>query len=145
MWPVSGVGHDGMNRLMLAAIVASWVMVTNCASLEGERESIRGTVAYRQKIAMPPDAVVVVELVDLSVNESVPPVVVSTRLTEPGSVPVSYELNYRRSLRQPGHQYAVRARIESGGRPWMVMGTVNHIMDFGRIARADVVLKPARY
>lgn len=123
--------------------VALQLFAVGCAGLTEELAVIRGNVSYRQRVAMPSDAVVEIRLVDVTSEGNEPPVIASCTVERPGAVPVAYELAYRPSSLKPGHRHAVQARILSKGSPWMVTGTVNHVMDFGRIARADVTLVPA--
>ena len=119
-----------------------WLAV-GCAALTEDWVVVRGDVTYRQRVAMPADAVVEVRLVDVTDPVAGPRVIAVRAIENPGGVPVRYELRYKPSQMKAGRPPAVQARILSGGKPWMVTGTVSQVMDFGRIARADVTLVPA--
>ena len=57
---------------------------------------ITGSVAYRERIALPPDAVVQVRLDDASQPEAPPTLVAETTVPTAGKqVPISFELPYR--------------------------------------------------
>lgn len=129
--------------IWLSLVLAGWFL-SGCATVEERTAQVRGTVTYRQRLAMPLNASVEVRLVDVTGGADPAPVVAETTFRPAGQVPVAYVLSYPVSALQSGRQYAVQARILVDGRPWMVTATVNHVMDWGRIARADVVLQPAR-
>ena len=77
---------------------------------------ITGTVTYRERIALPPDATVRVRLDDTTEPELPGKLVAETTIATNGKqVPIPFELAYRTGDIQPGHRYAVRATIVSGG------------------------------
>ncbi len=77
---------------------------------------VTGSVFYRERIALPPDAEIIVKLVDVS-RADAPAVVLAEQIIVPvGSVPVDFELEYDARQIDDRMSYAVQARIESGGR-----------------------------
>ena len=77
---------------------------------------LTGTVTYRQRIALPPQAVVEVQLQDVS-RADAPGIVLGSQMfqTGPSQAPFSFELRYAPELIAPNGSYAVRARVTVDG------------------------------
>jgi len=133
--------HRAVTCLVAVLLV---LLASRCTTRPVEKmATLTGTVTCPQRIALPPDAVVEVKLVEVhggGGNKTI----VEKRISNPGNVPVSFSLGYDPKMIHPGRQYAVQARILSDGKPWYVTQTVNHQIRNGRIAHADVILQPAR-
>jgi putative lipoprotein len=80
--------------------------------------SIRVNVWYRERIAMPPDATVVVTVADVARADAPAIVLAERRVEDPGNVPVAVEVEYDPSQLDPRAIYAVRATIEIDGALW---------------------------
>lgn len=80
-----------------------------------DKATLDGEVFYLQRIALPPTATLSVSLQDVSLADA--PAVVLARQSGPvsGQVPLPFHLHYDRQQIQPGHRYAISARIESEG------------------------------
>jgi uncharacterized lipoprotein YbaY len=76
---------------------------------------VTGAVFYRERIALPPDATVVVKLVDVSRADAPAVVLAEQKIVPEGSVPVAFELEYDPAQIDERMSYAVQARIEAGG------------------------------
>lgn len=78
-------------------------------------EMITGTITYPQRIALPPDAVVVVTLENIS-RADVPAAVVAeeTFQTAGQQVPIPFSLDYDPTAIEESDRYAVRAKIFYG-------------------------------
>ncbi len=86
---------------------------TEMESAEVSMKTITGTVAYRERIALPPNAVVTVTLQDVSLADAPAKVIAKqTFETEGKQVPFAFELNYDSNDIQAKHTYSVRARID---------------------------------
>lgn len=73
---------------------------------------LTGTVTYRPRIALPPDAVADVQLQDVSLADAPATVLArQTVATEGRQVPIPFSLSYSPAAVQPGRRYAVRAEI----------------------------------
>lgn len=79
------------------------------------RPAVRGTVAYRERIAMPPGAELTVSLLDVSRADASAVELATVVLHEPGNVPVVFELPYEPAVIDPRHSYVVRATIRVDG------------------------------
>ncbi len=73
--------------------------------------TIAGTVAYRERIALFPDATVHVLLVDLS-SKSSDFLIAHETLKPKGQVPIPFKLQYNPSAIKPDRNYGIRAMIE---------------------------------
>jgi len=110
-------------------------MVLACAQNpkpSAEGSVLSGTVAYRERIALPQDAVVQVQLSDVSVQDAAAPVIAETTVKPEGrQVPLPFELRYDPSKLDPKRTYAVRATIRSGGQLRFTTTTVTPVLTRG--------------
>ena len=84
---------------------------------KGPREQgafVEGTLTYRERIALPPNAVCTVRLEDRS-RADVPATLIAEQVIEPcGPVPVPFSLPYNPAAIDPSGTYGVRAEIRAG-------------------------------
>ena len=80
--------------------------------------SVRGTATYRERIAMPSDAVFEATLEDVSRADAPAEVVSRTRIASPGNPPIAFEITYDPVRILEGRRYAVRARVLVNERPF---------------------------
>lgn len=103
---------------------------------------VTGSVAYRERIALPPTAVVTVRLVDVS-RADAPSVLIAEQVihTAGRQVPFAFELDYDASRILPSHTYSVQARIEDGGRLLFISDTSYPVITRDAPTRVDIVLR----
>jgi putative lipoprotein len=103
---------------------------------------VTGSVTYRERIALPPSAVVAVKLVDISLADA-PAVLIAEQVirTEGRQVPFEFALDYDVSRILPSHTYAVQVRIEDGGRLLFISDTVNPVITRSAPNRVDIVVR----
>jgi putative lipoprotein len=78
---------------------------------------VRGTVTYRERMALPPEAVITVTLSDVSLMDAPAKVLAETTFTAGGKqVPFAFELKYDPASIKPQNTYAVRATILVDGK-----------------------------
>jgi len=95
---------------------------------QAAERTMRGEVVYRERMALPPDAVVTVQLADVSLADA-PAAVVATQTIKPtGQVPVHFELKFDSSAIRENASYALQARITVGHR-LMFINDVRHTVD----------------
>jgi putative lipoprotein len=98
------------------------VLLTGCAAASvaptggGATAKVTGTITYRERIALSPDAVITVRLVDVS-RADAPAVLLGEQVITAGGrqVPFSFEIPYDPARIDERMSYAVQARIEEGG------------------------------
>jgi len=76
---------------------------------------ITGTITYRAKIALPPDAAIDVRLEDVTVADVPSKLVAENVFAAAGQqVPIPFQLPYAAADINPAHRYVVRANIKAG-------------------------------
>jgi putative lipoprotein len=86
-------------------------------------KSISGEVLYRERIALPPNAVLTVELADVSLA-GVPASIVGKQVIDPvGQVPIKFTISFDPAVIQPNMQYALQARITVNDMLWFINDT----------------------
>lgn len=86
---------------------------------------ITGRVSYRERIALPPKAILEVSLVDVSLADAPAKTLSRTTVRTGGRVPIPYRLRINAAAIRPGHRYALQARITVDGR-LMFLTTTHH-------------------
>jgi uncharacterized lipoprotein YbaY len=89
-------------------------------------EQVTGTATYRERIALPPDAVFEATLEDVSKADAPAEVIGRARVESPGNPPIQFEIPYDPARIDERHRYAVRARIVVAGKPFLI---TEHIQD----------------
>ncbi|QNI38014.1 META domain-containing protein [Edaphobacter albus] len=74
-----------------------------------------GAATYRERIALPPDAIFEATLEDVSQVDAPASALGQARIEQPGSPPFHFTIHYDPTQILPNHVYAVRARIMVGG------------------------------
>ncbi|ADV87114.1 YbaY family lipoprotein [Vibrio vulnificus] len=88
-------------------------------------QTISGTVFYRERIALPEDAVVTLVLEDVSLADAPAKVIAKHKfITNGKQVPLSFDLAYDSKKIIANHRYNVRARIEVNGRLRFISDTI---------------------
>jgi uncharacterized lipoprotein YbaY len=77
---------------------------------------VTGSVTYRDRIAMPPEAVVIVELLDVSRMDAPAEQIGAHVIDDPGSVPLPYAVGFDPAEIVEDHSYTVRATISAHDR-----------------------------
>jgi putative lipoprotein len=99
--------------IVLNLLILSILLLSAC---ESGGPSITGEVTYRQRIALPEEAVVTVQLQDVSLMD-VETKVLGEQVIETGGdqVPFAYEVEYDEDEIIDNHTYSMSARITDGG------------------------------
>ncbi len=105
---------------------------------------ITGTVTYRERIALPPTAVVKLQLVDVSRADALA-VVLGEQLIETAGrqVPFEFVIPYDPARIDERMSYAVQVRIEAGGRLLFINDQRYAVITRGAPSHVDLVLKAA--
>lgn len=88
--------------------------VASAAVAPAEQATLEGTVWYRQRSALPEDAVVEVSLLDVSRADAPATVLARTQIVPTTQVPIAFTLHYDAAQIQPAHSYALQAKILLG-------------------------------
>jgi putative lipoprotein len=92
-------------------------LVTACADIATQsRTQVTGTATYKERMALPPNAVLEATLEDVTKAGALAEILGRTRIEQPGNPPFRFEITYDPSRIDPRHRYTVRARIMADGR-----------------------------
>ena len=117
------------------AVASFWVALSTAATAG----TIEGTATYRERIAVPPDATLYVELQDVS-RADAPAVSLATKRYAMSGVPAQFELVFDDNLIKDGHRYVVRASINQGRKLLFTTDTAYPVLTDGAGNSADLVL-----
>lgn len=82
--------------------------------------SVQGTAVYRERMALPPNAVLVARLEDVSRADAPAELIGKTENDHPGNPPIAFEIGYDPSRIDPRHSYVVRASILVDEKPLFI-------------------------
>lgn len=111
-------------------------------SAGGPAARVTGTVTYLQRVALPPEATIKVQLLDVS-RADAPAIVLGEQVISAGGrqVPFTFEITYDPARIDPRMTYAVSARIEEGGRLRFISDQRHAVITRGAPSHVDMVLK----
>ncbi len=96
-------------------------------------DQVTGTAAYRERIAMLPGTVFEAVLEDVSLADAPATVLGSYVNDDAGNPPYGFAIDYDAAAIQPGHRYAVRARLTGpDGRLLFVTDTLAPVLTQGQ-------------
>ncbi len=109
---------------------------------EGPEAVITGTVTYLQHVALPPDAIVMVALQEISLADGRVKVIAEQKFPTAGKqVPIPFNLAYQVADIDPARTYVLRATISSDGRLRFASNMSNRILTHGTGTKLDIVLQ----
>lgn len=107
--------------------------------------AVIGTVTYRPRIALPPNAVVEVSLVDVSRADAPAITLASQRIVTGGrQVPIPFQLVYNPDSIDERYSYAVQARIMVDGELRFINTSRVAVLTQGHPSQVEVVVDPVR-
>ncbi len=101
---------------------------------------VTGSVTYRERIALPPDAVVEVALLDVSRMDVAATTIAQQIIVPLHDVPIPFELDYDPAAIDARLVYAVRATIRRGGNALFVTDRHYPVLTRGHPETVDLVL-----
>lgn len=107
--------------------------------------TVAGTVTYRERIALPPGALMVVRLEEVS-RADTPAVLIAEQFMETRGrqPPFAFELRYKGEAIRPEREYLVSAEVLVLERPMFVSDTATPVLTRGRAAKGiEIVLRRA--
>lgn len=104
---------------------------------------VRGTVNLRERVALPPDAVVTIRLSDVS-RADAPSRVITQQVvrTEGKQAPFTFALPFNPSEIQPNASISVSASITHNGKLLFITDTRYEVINRGAGTQADLMLVP---
>ncbi len=107
----------GVGVLGGAALFVTTSMPTTSIAAE---KTISGAVLYRERIALPPEANLTVQLTDVSLADASSRTLGETRIESVQRSPIPFAISFDTNEIKPGHSYALQARISAGDTLWFV-------------------------
>jgi putative lipoprotein len=95
--------------------VAVLVLLGGASGAQQRTPRITGSVVYRERVALTGEAVLEVTLEDTSRADAPATVIARRSMSNPGQVPIAFELPFDPAQIATGRRYAVRARIIDRG------------------------------
>lgn len=133
-------------KTSLIAVMAVCLLASGCAkkvkpdNLPALSGTITGSVAYRERIALPPDAKLIVSLEDVSRADSSATFVAQQTLQPKGQVPIAFTLRYLPSAIDRSHRYAVRAVILDSQDALMWTSTETYSISFNEAEKPLAIM-----
>ncbi|HEY9347916.1 MAG TPA: YbaY family lipoprotein [Inquilinus sp.] len=142
-----------MNRRSCLAVLTAALALAGCGKT-GESAApqmpapiasaeVTGTATYRERIALPADAELVVQLLDVSLADA-PSTVVAEQRIAPVRVPAAFTLTYDPAQIDQRHSYAVSARVERGGKQLFITDTRHPVLTQGGGSTVDIIMTRVR-
>lgn len=140
--------------LVALGIAVSIVLAAGCQTAPGPSDgtleipsgrepdaAVSGSVTYRERIALTPGAMLVVELRDVSLQDAAAPLIARQTIENPGQVPIAFRVGFNRADINSRNTYAIQARIiESDGRLAFINDTAYDVITRGNSSSVDMLL-----
>jgi putative lipoprotein len=127
--------------LRFTAVAALGLSLAACATTTPTERTIAvtGSIAYRERIALPPSAQIEIKLDDVSLADAPSRTMASQSFASEGKqVPFAFNLTVDRADIDPRHSYAVSARItDTDGKLMFITDTRNSVT-FGSSPTVDM-------
>lgn len=130
-----------MRKAVLATALSALTLLPSFAV--ADTSTISGSAWYRERIALPPGAVLEVSLQDVSLADAAAPVLSSQRFAMSG-VPHAFDLNYDPGLIDERFSYSVSARIIVDGQVLFRTTSHNAVLSRGAGNEVDLMLTKER-
>lgn len=95
-------------------------VITLPGSASADEKTIAGEITYRERIALPPNAVVTVELADVSLADAPATIIGKQVIKDASQVPIKFTIAFDPAVIQPETDYAIQARITVDNQIWFV-------------------------
>jgi putative lipoprotein len=106
------------------------------------QRSVTGSVTYLQRMALPPDAIIEVQLLDLSTADGPSKVIAEEKITlGDRQVPVPFELKFDPSAIDPKHSYSVSAKIMVDGELRFISDQSNAVLTLGNPMKVEITVE----
>jgi len=118
-------------RSITIATAAATGLVALAVTAPAQAGSLAGTAAYRERIALPPDAVFEAVLIDAAIADAPARELGRMRLQPAGQPPFRFSIPYRDRDVTPAGRYSVRATVRQGERLLFTTDTFTPVLNGG--------------
>jgi len=128
-------------RIGLAGLLLLFTVTSvTPGGVAGDEAAVTGTLTYRERIALPADAVITVQLRDVSLMDVAARLVSEQVISPQHAVPVPFTLPYDPADIDERMTYAVHATIRSGERLLFITDRIYPVLTRGQSDQVDLVL-----
>lgn len=128
-------------RALCVALLGLGVAACSQSRTPRATAELAGTITYRERIALPADARVEIQLLDVTDAASPTPPLIAERLIDaPGQVPIAFSLGYDPKSIDAGHTYSLRVRVRVRDELWFASPFDLRVLTGGNPARVEVML-----
>lgn len=128
-------------RSACALLAGALAPIVGTSGAVAAPRTIRGAVSYRERIALPRNAICEISLLDVSLADA-PSQTIARTIVRGRQSPIPYRLSYDDRRIRPGRSYALQARISAGGRLLFVTTTRHSVFD-GRPLNGNIEVERA--
>lgn len=129
-----------MHRTIGIGITTSTLLVAAALQAPAQAGTLSGTASYRERIALPPDAVFEAVLIDAAIADAPARELGRVRLQPAGQSPFRFSIPYRDSDVTPGGRYTVRATVRQGDRLLFTTDTFTPVLTGGPSQPLNLVM-----
>jgi len=126
-------------KILLLVLVT--VISIGCAQ---KSATLEGTASYRERIALPPSAILEVTLEDVSLMDIKAPVLAQQSEKITGQVPFAFSLAYDPTLIKQHHRYNLRAKVLVNGKLMFITDTFNTVFEANSDKDIHLMMKKVR-
>ena len=119
-------------------------MLAMPAASNATEQVVRGEVFYRERIALPPNAVLSVQLADVSRADAPAAILGEQKIDPAGQVPIKFEIKFDPSVVQTNMSYALQARITVDDKLWFITDTRHQFGPLSKELQTLLVKKVAQ-
>jgi len=126
--------------LLLALPLSSCAMTgEDSGEAANQWVTVSGSIAYRERIALPEDAQIEVRVDDVSLADAPAKTIARQAFAADGQqVPIAFLIRFDRSQVEPRHSYAVAARITDADGKLMFITDTRHSLMLGAGSEVDM-------
>ena len=106
--------------------------------------TVTGTLTYNSRISLSPNAVVEIKLQDVTWIDAPAVTIAEQIITNPGQVPIAFEIEYAPSEIDERSRYALLARITEEDRLLFINDTAYEVITNGKPTRVNMILVNAQ-
>jgi putative lipoprotein len=124
----------GIGRVALFAVLLACATPTLA-------QTIQGTATYRERIAMPPDAVFDVVVEDVSRADAPAVTIAATRIASPGNPPIAFTVAYDPAKISEDRRYVIRASVLVGGKLMFTTDSATPVITRGAPVNVSLMMR----
>ncbi|HLV27184.1 MAG TPA: YbaY family lipoprotein [Gemmatimonadales bacterium] len=104
---------------------------------------LQGVATYREKIALPPDAVFEAVLQEVAAADA-PPIDIAHTTEDQATTPIRFSISFDESRIDPAKSYVVRATISVNGQPWFSSDQPHPVLTQGAGRSVEMMMRMVR-